>query len=212
MAWRIEEMSTPARWNMPPSAPKSFCISTTTTAVRARSMVVGPGFASIVTRVFIDAISASFGRSATGLQSSGLLPENYDSRDAHARNRSAILARQVYHTLYRLFAEPQPASFLHITWRSVGSHPGKPEYFASATPIFCFSERPYPHHWVPDPKKKGGPSSFLPASLDRDPTHIDFYTVARASAWEPSCLGVPWQAPCRLPRQQSGHAMKTRAW
>ncbi|MFL5700651.1 MAG: hypothetical protein ACJ797_26545 [Ktedonobacteraceae bacterium] len=43
-------------------------------------MVVGPGFASIVTRVFIDAISASFGRSATGLQSSGLLPENYDSK------------------------------------------------------------------------------------------------------------------------------------
>src|SRR5436189_4131840 len=80
MAWRIEEMSTPARWNIPPSAPKSFWISTTTTAVLVRSMVVGSGFASITASVFIDAISASFGRSATGLQSSGLLPENDDPK------------------------------------------------------------------------------------------------------------------------------------
>src|SRR5579864_645687 len=41
-------MSTPARSNIPPFEQKSFCMSTTTTAVRAVSIVIGVGIASMV--------------------------------------------------------------------------------------------------------------------------------------------------------------------
>src|SRR6266478_2025265 len=41
-------MSTPARSNIPPLLPKSFCMSTTVTAVRAVSMVIGSGEASMI--------------------------------------------------------------------------------------------------------------------------------------------------------------------
>src|SRR5262249_24181437 len=47
-------MSIPAPANMPPSAPKSFCISTTITAVHAGSMLIGSGFACTVTAALID--------------------------------------------------------------------------------------------------------------------------------------------------------------
>src|SRR5205085_3203178 len=43
----IPSSGTPARANIPPSAPKSFCMSTTTTAVRAGSSDSGLGLASI---------------------------------------------------------------------------------------------------------------------------------------------------------------------
>jgi hypothetical protein len=49
MAPRIMEISVPARSNMPPWAPKSFCVSTTSTAVLAVSMAIGFGVASILT-------------------------------------------------------------------------------------------------------------------------------------------------------------------
>ena len=42
----MPEMSIPARSNMPPFEPKSFCISTTITAVFAVSNVIASGFAS----------------------------------------------------------------------------------------------------------------------------------------------------------------------
>jgi hypothetical protein len=42
-------MSIPARSNIPPLAAKSFSMSTTITAVRAGSIVIGSGFASNVT-------------------------------------------------------------------------------------------------------------------------------------------------------------------
>src|SRR5258708_4213324 len=41
-------MSTPARSNIPPLLPKSFCMSTTITAVRAVSIVIGSGEASMI--------------------------------------------------------------------------------------------------------------------------------------------------------------------
>src|SRR6266849_7852420 len=41
-------MSTPARSNIPPLLPKSFCMSTTITAVRAVSIVIGSGQASMI--------------------------------------------------------------------------------------------------------------------------------------------------------------------
>src|ERR1700676_1575664 len=41
-------MSTPARSNIPPLLPKSFCMSTTITAVRAVSIVIGSGEASML--------------------------------------------------------------------------------------------------------------------------------------------------------------------
>src|SRR6266576_464440 len=47
-AARIMEMSIPARWNIPPSEPKSFCMSTTITAALSASIAIGPGLASIV--------------------------------------------------------------------------------------------------------------------------------------------------------------------
>jgi hypothetical protein len=46
MAARMPEMSIPALSNMPPLEPKSFCISTTMTAVLAGSMASGPGLAA----------------------------------------------------------------------------------------------------------------------------------------------------------------------
>src|ERR1700756_1050963 len=44
----IGAMSIPARSNIPPLLPKSFCMSTTSTAVRAVSIVIGSGDASMV--------------------------------------------------------------------------------------------------------------------------------------------------------------------
>src|SRR5919109_736122 len=44
----IGAMSTPARSNIPPLLPKSFCMSTTITAVRAVSIVIGSGEASMI--------------------------------------------------------------------------------------------------------------------------------------------------------------------
>ncbi len=46
MALRMPEMSIPARSNMPPLEPNSFCISTTMTAVLAGSTTIGPGLAA----------------------------------------------------------------------------------------------------------------------------------------------------------------------
>jgi hypothetical protein len=54
--------------------------------------------------------------------------------------------------------------FLHRTWRSARSHPGKPEYFTFATPIFFFRARPDPNVLVPN-KRAGRQSSFLSVSL-----------------------------------------------
>ena len=44
------EMSMPAMLNMPPFAPKSFCMSITSTAHLPRSIRIDSGFASMVTR------------------------------------------------------------------------------------------------------------------------------------------------------------------
>src|ERR1700730_11189693 len=44
----IEAMSIPARSNIPPVLPKPFCMSTTITAVRAVSIVIGSGEASMI--------------------------------------------------------------------------------------------------------------------------------------------------------------------
>src|SRR5215467_7276986 len=50
-------MSTPARSNIPPLLPKSFCMSTTITAVRAVSIVIGSGEASMITcRPALDSV------------------------------------------------------------------------------------------------------------------------------------------------------------
>lgn len=56
-AFWIELISIPARSNMPPLEPKSLCMSTTITAVRARSIVSGSGRAGTVTRVELPAIA-----------------------------------------------------------------------------------------------------------------------------------------------------------
>src|ERR1700730_10408569 len=48
-AARVIEMLISARSNIPPLAPKSFCMSTTSAAVLAVSMVIGSGFASTET-------------------------------------------------------------------------------------------------------------------------------------------------------------------
>jgi hypothetical protein len=47
IAARVIEISIPARSNIPPSAAKSFRMSTASAAVMAGSMVVGPGLAAI---------------------------------------------------------------------------------------------------------------------------------------------------------------------
>src|SRR5712691_4501019 len=44
--------------------------------------------------------------------------------------------------------------FPNDTWRSAHLHPGKPAYFAPATLIFCFWERPYPTNSISDPKTR----------------------------------------------------------
>src|SRR5712691_908608 len=46
MTFWIWEMSIPARSNIPPFVPKSFCMSITSSAVRSGSIVIGPGRAS----------------------------------------------------------------------------------------------------------------------------------------------------------------------
>src|SRR6266581_2126510 len=50
MTLRIPEMSIPPRANIPPSEPKSFCISTTMTALRDGSKETGSGLALTVIR------------------------------------------------------------------------------------------------------------------------------------------------------------------
>src|SRR5882672_7614510 len=51
--WMLE-ISIPARSNMPPLLPKSFCISTTITAVLAGSMPIASGFARNVITLFVS--------------------------------------------------------------------------------------------------------------------------------------------------------------
>jgi hypothetical protein len=62
IAPRIADMSMPARSNMPPTAAKSFCMSTTIRAVRAGATDTGVGLASMVISTDVDVMTSPLAR------------------------------------------------------------------------------------------------------------------------------------------------------
>src|SRR5438105_4140911 len=71
----MPEISTPARSNIPPLAPKSFCISMTSTAARDASIAIDPGLAGMVIARSATAFGEWFVRVGLFIATAGVTTE-----------------------------------------------------------------------------------------------------------------------------------------